>query len=680
MKPELEALLLDWEERRERGEVVSVEMLSTLDAQDQAELRRQAQLLEACDRLLGESRAEEDLLPELQRVPETVGPYKVHGILGRGGMGVVYAGWDPILQRRVALKMLWPVTPWLAEGERDRLSRRFSQEAQVLAQLNHPHIVPVYAATVEASGCCIVMEQVRGGSLGQHRARLMESGPYAIAAFMEKVARAVHHAHSHGILHRDLKPANILLDEAGEPRVSDFGLAKLFAGSETEGVSDSLPASAASPCAAPPEELTLPGQEPGTPPYMAPEQFDPNLGPIRPTTDVWSLGVILYELLTGFRPFWGRSRLELAVSIRGADPMPPRKHQPQLHRRLERIVLRCLAKDPAQRYPTAEALADALQRFQQRPRRLSQLLVVLSVLVLMGALLTPILSNWLRPHPTRSDSSPEQAYSEFQTQTAPFLEQLRRGEAVELVSRADGDRMKMAYFPRDDAIRAVESSEGVRVRGNGYAHYLELLPSVPLSHYRITARVRFDAAAGEDCLWGVYYRYDQEPSVCGLQRYYQAVTVAKENARVRPRPEGKQNYWSYTPQHTLHLFAELLPPSTRIHRDESWVQLNVKPSVPRKVPAELPSQLWVVAILEVSPETVRASFIDAQGGFSLAPLPTTSNADFLNVLRGKHEDLAAIPWFPRPDGSAVGLFLKASICTVSGFRVEPMAVANPFPK
>ena len=678
MKAEHETLLLDWEERRNRGEAVSLDMLYLADPDDQAELRHQAQLLEACDRLLGETCCEEDTSLELPVVPKTLGPYEVRGILGGGGMGVVYAGWDPILQRRVALKMLRPFAAWLPPGERERLSRRFNQEAQVLAKLHHAHIVPIYAATVESSACCIVMEQVAGGSLEQHRKAFAESGPQAVAAFMEKVARAVHHAHSHGILHRDLKPANILLDEAGEPRVSDFGLAKLFAAATIDAEADFPRAGVPCACAAPPDQLTLPDQEPGTPPYMAPEQFDPTFGPIRPTTDVWSLGVVLYELLTGTRPFQGKTRVELAASIRSDDPTPPRKHQPRLDRRLERIVLRCLAKDPQQRYPTAEALADALQRFQQSRRQLSRFLVTLSVLVLLGVLLIPLFRNWWVASSASSDSTTERTDAEYRARTDPLLDQLRRGEAVELIAKSDGNLAKAAYFPRDNSTRAVEDSAGMHVLGNGYANFLELLPSVPLSHYRITAKVCLERISAEDCLWGVYCRYDQEQSFRGLQRYYHAVTLAKGKGIVEvPAAGRKQSYYANL---SIHLYADLLSPSLQVFRDEFWTQANVENYVSRHVPAESADQVWQTLILEVSPQTVQSSCIDSQGRFSLPPLSQETNVHYQKILRDRYDDLAAIPWFPRPDGSAVGIFLRASICAVSGFRVEPMAVANPSPK
>src|SRR5262249_15480681 len=195
-------------------------------------------------------------------------------------------------------------------------------------QLCHPNIVPVYEIDQVFGQHYFTMPFVAGGSLREHLARV-GANPTAAVALVEKVARAVHHAHEHGILHRDLKPANVLLDERDEPLVSALGLAKL---------ADAR------------VELTQTGQKLGTPAYMAPEQAAGQSGHVTPATDVWALGVLLYELLTGRRPFLGPGRAELFRQIQSDGTPRPRVFQPTLDSALETVVLMCLEKDPGLRY------------------------------------------------------------------------------------------------------------------------------------------------------------------------------------------------------------------------------------------------------------------------------------------------------------------------------------------
>jgi serine/threonine-protein kinase len=262
--------------------------------------------------------------------------YEVLDVLGRGGMGVVYRARDIALGRIVALKMLRSGA--LADPQE---IQRFYREAQAAAHLNHPHLVPVYEVGKHGDLHYFSMAYVGGGTLADHMDRFRD--PKSAVALMEMVARAVHYAHCHHVLHRDLKPGNILLGEAGEPLVSDFGLAKLL---------DSA------------LELTRPGDMVGTPLYMAPEQATGRADQATPASDIWALGVILYELLTGKRPFGGKSREELLRDIQTTDPPRPRSVQSRLPTDLETICLKCLEKDPARRYATAEALADDLARWQ----------------------------------------------------------------------------------------------------------------------------------------------------------------------------------------------------------------------------------------------------------------------------------------------------------------------------
>ncbi len=230
--------------------------------------------------------------------------YEILDVLGRGGMGVVYKARHRALNRVVALKMIRDST---LAGPEER--QRFLAEAQAVARLQHPHIVQVYEIGEHQLGPYFSLEFVAGGSLAE-QLRGTPQLPRTAAATVETLARAVHAAHQSGIIHRDLKPANILMSADGTPKVSDFGLAK------QQGVTAHTPSGAIL----------------GTPSYMAPEQASGKPGAVGPLADVYALGAILYELLTGRPPFQGTSMLDLLVQVQTALPAPPSQLRPGLPR------------------------------------------------------------------------------------------------------------------------------------------------------------------------------------------------------------------------------------------------------------------------------------------------------------------------------------------------------------
>jgi serine/threonine-protein kinase len=264
------------------------------------------------------------------------GDYELLSVLGRGGMGVVYKARQLSLNRPVALKMLQAGT--LAN---DDDVRRFQNEAEAVAMLDHPHIVPILEVGRYEGQRYFTMKLIGGQSLDRKLGEYT-TDPKSAARLVRTVAEAVHHAHQRGILHRDLKPGNVLVDERGEPHVTDFGLAKRVH-------ADS--------------ELTQSGAILGTPAYMGPEQASGKRGMVTTATDVYGLGAILYALLTGRAPFAGDSPVDTLEQVRGRKPEPPSKRNPRVPRDLEVICLKCLEKDPAQRYVSAEALADDLRRY-----------------------------------------------------------------------------------------------------------------------------------------------------------------------------------------------------------------------------------------------------------------------------------------------------------------------------
>ncbi|MCC9606546.1 bifunctional serine/threonine protein kinase/MFS transporter [Blastopirellula sp. JC732] len=269
-------------------------------------------------------------------LPADFGDYLLLEEIGRGGMGIVYRAKQKSLDRIVAVKMVL----------RDRLASsedqaRFRSEAEAAARIEHPTIVPIYEVGEIDRRCYFTMKYVQGETLSDRIAR-GPMPPRETAMLLKQVADAVHCAHQQGVLHRDLKPSNILLDESGRPLVTDFGLAKR--------TSDGI-------------DLTRTGAILGTPTYMAPEQAAGNRGRIGPVSDVYSLGTILYAMLTGRPPFQGDSPVDVVLKVLEQDPPPPREINPKVDRDLEMIALRCLQKPIDLRYGSADALSRDLNAY-----------------------------------------------------------------------------------------------------------------------------------------------------------------------------------------------------------------------------------------------------------------------------------------------------------------------------
>ena len=271
------------------------------------------------------------------RFPQISG-YEIQAILGRGGMGIVYKARHLRLSRVVALKML---QAGAYAGAHERA--RFQREAQVVAGLRHANIVQVYDVG-DHEGCpYFTMELLERGSLAQALAGTPQPARQ-VTALLITLAEAVQIAHQAGIVHRDLKPGNILLTAQGTPKVADFGLARHFEGEAA---------------------LTLSGTRMGTPSYMAPEQVVGKAGTIGPATDIYALGALLYEMLTGRPPFRGETAAETERQVIHEEPVSPSRLNTKVPRDLETICLKCLFKVPQRRYASAAALADDLKRFME---------------------------------------------------------------------------------------------------------------------------------------------------------------------------------------------------------------------------------------------------------------------------------------------------------------------------
>ena len=264
------------------------------------------------------------------------GDYELLEEIARGGMGIVYKARQKSLDRIVALKLLL-----FGPQASPEFAKRFRAEAVLAASLQHPHIVAIHEVGAYAGEQFFVMDYVAGPSLAQ----LVGHQPLPArraADYLKTIAEAIHYAHERGILHRDLKPSNVLIDPNNQPRVTDFGLARRFE-------SDS--------------QVTLTGQVLGSPNYIPPEQALGKRGKVSRQSDVYALGAMLYHLLTGRPPFQGETLTDTLQQVLNTEPLAPRRLNPSVPRDLETICLKCLEKEPARRYATAQSLADELDRF-----------------------------------------------------------------------------------------------------------------------------------------------------------------------------------------------------------------------------------------------------------------------------------------------------------------------------
>ncbi|MCE9534303.1 MAG: protein kinase [Planctomycetes bacterium] len=341
----IEELMLRWEEAREKGEYLSADVLCADTPQLKDELLLRIRIVRDMENLLGVVKHDpqrtiptKSSFASTEHVPDKlpiIPGYEVLREVARGGMGVVYEARHFDLGRIVAIKMI------LSGPSSPKAQARFRLEAEAAARLLHPNFVQIFDMGQVDGRPFFSMEFVTGGNLGD----LLKRQPIAArkaAELTEIIARAVHAAHLQGIVHRDLKPNNIMLTADGTPKIADFGLAKRLD-------DDS--------------QHTHTGEIMGTPNYMAPEQAQGSKDQIGPKTDVYALGVILYEMLVGKPPFMGDSPIEALRLVLNEDPVAPSRRAVNVPRDLEVICLKCLEKTPSRRYDSALALAEDLRRF-----------------------------------------------------------------------------------------------------------------------------------------------------------------------------------------------------------------------------------------------------------------------------------------------------------------------------
>lgn len=336
----LARLLSELSERAQRGEPVELEGECRAHPDLAVELRQLWGAVLVTDAVGSAARGrasddDQDAVWDADRMPARVGDYELLEEIGRGGMGVVYLARQVNLNRQLAVKM---ILRGALASRRDR--ERFLAEAQAAARLDHEGIVPVHQVGEDRGRMYFSMKYIKGPTLSD----LLKQGPLPplqTARLLAQVSRAIDFAHRQGVLHRDLKPSNILIDESGQPHVTDFGLAKQMTD---------------------PHGVTHSGAVVGTPAYMSPEQAAGNRQ-VGPASDVYSLGAILYHMLTGQPPFPAASPISAVLQVIEQEPRPPRQLNRQVDRDLELIAVRCLQKPPDLRYATAGALADDLEAY-----------------------------------------------------------------------------------------------------------------------------------------------------------------------------------------------------------------------------------------------------------------------------------------------------------------------------
>jgi serine/threonine-protein kinase len=414
---------------------------------------------------------------EMEPVPE-LGRHELIEEIGHGGMGVVWRARDLVLGREVALKM---IRAELMDSPAN--VQRFYREARAVARLHHPNIVPIHGIGLLDGKHCFTMPLLPKRGLGVVKHDYV-GRPREAVVLLLKVARAVQAAHEQGVIHRDLKPGNILMDERGEPQVVDFGLAKVVG---DRGL-----------------DATLPGQRVGTPAYMSPEQARGHTWEMSPASDVWALGIILFELLAGQRPFTAAGSEDVIRQVLEGDLRRPREVCPAVPAKLEAIVQRCLAHQPSRRYPCAGDLADDLdrwlagQRTRARPRplwrrafdglRRHPVLTAALVLVAVAAALLVAVTG----------RSSDEALREIH-------ERLARGEAVELIGATGGPRW-WRWRHAEGIVGASPLRDNTFTISSVDFALLELLDSPPGDGYRLEAEVQDDITARQDEV-GLFFAY-----------------------------------------------------------------------------------------------------------------------------------------------------------------------------
>jgi serine/threonine-protein kinase len=478
--------------------------------------------------------------------------YRVVRIIGSGGMGTVYKAVHIAFNRVEAIKI---INAGLAAESGMRA--RFAREVKILAQLDHPNIVPVYHAGTWRGSPFLTMKFIPGRTLYHHLERLRSDLP-AACRLMVKVARAVEYLHAKGIIHRDLKPLNILLTTDDTPLVADFGLVRLIE---------------------PDAEMTLSVAPVGTRQFMSPEQTYGGRESHFPACDIWALGVILYELLTGTRPFGHDDQVELYRRIRH-DPTPRMQPELAVPPALEAITRKCLEKSPADRYASAEEIARDLERWlagelvlpatpepvqkpSAKPTRRNNRLVALGVMAVIALIVIPAsVVRWEKPAPEPVEITPVVPKTGPHPDKRTIADELNAGETIVFIEKTGMPLRSTTSLPGCDSFLKI-GPEGLCVLSSVGTGAVELsndplpLPMLFEAEFAILTR------PGAGAIAGIYAMRNETRAG---EKTHQTMLLFAERTVVDPRPNGPpvwnqsrstlMSWWRNGPLGDLHTFGD----------------------------------------------------------------------------------------------------------------------------
>jgi serine/threonine-protein kinase len=593
-------------------------------------------------------------VPASRTVPEIPG-YKLVRRLGGGGMGDVYEAVHA-LGNRFALKVI------RADRDIREFNARFRNEAATLQELHHPNVIRIFEYNEPGGTPFFTMRLLTGGTL-LSRMSEFRADPRKAVGLVATVAEALAYLHQREILHRDLKPSNIMFDDDDHPIVTDFGLTKQWKeGSPLpEPVARAAPRTATvgealldEPMATEPAALTMNGRALGTPPYMSPEQLQGDQGRIAPRSDVWGLGVILYELLTGERPFDGKNDREVRKNILAAKPRPPRSLKPRLHYDLETIVLKCLDEDPARRYDAAE-LADDLHRWERgepiHGRRLP-VAVRVSRFVYRHALACAVAASLMAVvgvMAARYVKSPERARESA-------IRKLKKGEEVTLIGSKGRPAFGPAFVLGAAGSSAFVNGEGsFSVNGNDLA-LAEFLPELPVPNYRIKADIRHDGCR-EDGAIGIYFGHRAIHSEKGTEHIFYELSFSdiKTNSN-----EG----WPLT----LRIHYRLDAKHDEDNKDVTW---TTRLQIPQEQSNLLAPGPWRSLVVELNDDGVNV----LQGEKIAGSCTFKKLQQMLDSLRKMNPDTIPASLDPYIRGG-IGIYAFRSTLSVQSLSIEPLT-SNP---